>query len=59
MTWHTDKHAKLSTKWYAQSDEQAMITNQLSRSVHFDENYLFILSKWLITIQITIVNSEN
>ena len=35
----------MSTKWYVWSDEQAMIADWLSRSVHFDENYLFILSK--------------
>ena len=35
----------MSTKWYVQSNEQAMIADQLSRTVHFDENYLFILSK--------------
>ena len=33
-----------STKWCGQSDKQAMIADQLSRSVHFNENYPLILS---------------
>ena len=37
----------MSTKWYVQSDKQAMVTDQLSRSVHFDQNLSFILSKGL------------
>ena len=45
MTWHGSENAKLSAKWYVQNDEQAMIADQLSRTVHFDENCLFILSK--------------
>ena len=35
----------MSTKQYVQNDKQAMITDQLSRSVQFDENLSFILSK--------------
>ena len=45
MTWHTGSYAKMSTKWYVWSDKQAMIADWLSRSVYFDENYLFIPSK--------------
>ena len=33
MTWHAGQYAKLSTKWYVWNDEQAMITDWLSRSV--------------------------
>ena len=43
--WHISQYAKLSAKWYVQSDKQVIITDWLSRSVHIDENYLFILSK--------------
>ena len=45
MTWHARYHAKLSTKWHFLSNEQVMIADWLIRTVHFDENDLFILSK--------------
>ena len=35
----------MGTKRYVWSDKQAMITDWLSKSAHFDENLSFILSK--------------